>query len=201
MEDFEEIYSEGIEAEGEAFLEGLRNKRNISDLEKEYSKRVKEIRKVYEKSLKKDIIKKEEYREKKKNSSDMEMKEKEFKVQSLDLEKNWKEEKEIKIHSWAYKIKRKIKNLLYNITPNFMIYEYHKFKISWGSFTKDSKNFFKRNTEKISSKLLKMITYIKEGLMLIVSKIKSISNLFKNKKQKEIKDKKDGTNQPKEQDK
>ncbi len=201
MEDFEEIYNEGIEAEGEAFLEGLRNKRNIADLEKEYSKRVKEIRKVYEKSLKKDIIKKEEYHEKKKNSSNRDKEEKEFKVQELDLEKNWKEKKEIKINSWAYKVKRRIKNTLYTITPSFIIYRYHRFKISWSSFTKDTKNLFKINGEKISSRLLKIITYIKEGLMLIITKIKSITNVFKNKKQKDIKDKKDGTSQPKEQDK
>ena len=47
MEDLEEVYSEGLEKEGEIFIEGLQNKKSLAELEKRYSQKVKEIRRIY----------------------------------------------------------------------------------------------------------------------------------------------------------
>ena len=57
MDNLEEEYTERVEREEEIFLEGLQNRKSLAELEKEYSKKVKEIRRIYEKSLKKELKK------------------------------------------------------------------------------------------------------------------------------------------------
>ena len=126
MNDLEEKYTEGVEREGEIFLEGLQNKKDLGQLEKEYSKKVKEIRKVYEKSMKKELQKERESWEIKSKVNFHGKEEKEFRVHNLNLEKNWGEKKQIEVISSSYRLKRKIKNLIYRITPNKLIYIYYK---------------------------------------------------------------------------
>jgi len=120
MRDFEEEYAERIEEEGEILLEGLRNQKSLAELEKEYSKRVKEIRKAYEKSVKKDMLKKEAFQKSEKKEKGKK-KEEVFEVEGVKLEKNWLEKKHLKLKLTTYKIKRNLVNFIYKITPKFII--------------------------------------------------------------------------------
>lgn len=206
MNDPEEQYAEGIEREGEIFLEGLQNKKDIGELEKEYSKKVKEIRRIYEKSLRKEL-EKEHNSQKVKNKADLEIKEeKEFRVQNLNLEKSWGERKQIEVASSKYRMKRKIKNTLSKILPNFLIYLYYKTKRILKDGFKEVKGFLKRRKEKTLEKIINTFTYIKEGLLIVVSSVKKVLNLLKKKKKEEnIKDKEknkeDGSKNTKKRDK
>ncbi|MGY4884313.1 MAG: hypothetical protein ACP5NZ_01915 [Nanobdellota archaeon] len=187
MRDLEEQYAEGIEREGEIFLEGLQNKRDIGELEKEYSKKVKEIRRIYEKSLKKELDKERQSQEIK-NKINLEGKEeKEFHVQNLKLEKSWGEKKQVEIASSSYMIKRRLKNGVYNLTPNFFIYLYYKTKRIVKDTSKEINNFLERNKERISRKVGEIFSYIKEGFLTVFLGLKKVVKIFKKKEKKEEK--------------
>ncbi len=187
MRDLEEQYTEGMEREGEIFLEGLQNKRDIGELEKEYSKKVKEIRRIYEKSLKKELDK-ERQSQGIKNKINLEGKEeKEFHVQNLKLEKSWGEKKQVEIASSSYMIKRRLKNGVYNLTPNFFIYLYYKTKRIVKDTSKEINNFLERNKERISRKVGEIFSYIKEGFLTVFLGLKKVVKIFKKKEKKEEK--------------
>lgn len=202
MGDFEEDYTEGVEKEGEIFLEGLNNNKRLSELEKEYSKKVKEIRRIYEKSIKKDLNRErkkeiEKINKKSKISRDGEVEA--FKVKNLELEKNWKEKKEIEMASWGYRIKIKTINFIKKITPNFIIYLYFKVKRVLRDNYNEIANFLERIQEKVSDKILKILNYIKDKFIKLknYSKeiIEKISEKLKRKK-KDGKPQEDATKKP-----
>jgi hypothetical protein len=185
MEDVEEKYVEGVEREGEIFIEGLENKKSLAELEKKYSQKVKEIRRIYEKSIKKELNKERELTQTKTKLNVQKVGGKEFQVQEIDLEDSWREKKEIEITSWSYRFNRKIKNILNKITPNFIIYSYYKTKRIVNDFSKEVREFFSRTWENISEEIAKVISYIKEGFSKIITDIKNIAKIFKIKKNKE----------------
>jgi hypothetical protein len=112
------------------------------------------------------------------------------------LENSWKEKKEIEINSGGYRIKRKIKNFIQKLTPNFLMYSYYKTKRILKDIFKDVSGFFDRTWQSISDKIIKILSYIKDGFVKIISDIKRIGNgfksIFKSKKTKEGDKKKDG---------
>lgn len=203
MNDLEEKYTEGVEREGEIFLEGLQNKKDLGQLEKEYSKKVKEIRKVYEKSMKKELQKERESWEIKSKVNFHGKEEKEFRVHNLNLEKNWGEKKQIEVISSSYRLKRKIKNLIYRITPNKLIYIYYKIKRISKDTAKDINGFLKRHKDKTQEKLIRAALYIKEGFLAVVAGFKIVLNIFKrkNKKGANGKTKEDGKRDTEKQEK
>jgi hypothetical protein len=203
MNDLEEKYTEGIEKEGEIFLEGLQNKKDLGQLEKEYSKKVKEIRRVYEKSMKKELQKERESWEIKSKANFHGKEEKEFRVHNLNLEKNWGEKKQIEVISSSYRLKRKIKNLIYRITPNRLMYIYYKIKRISKDTSKDIKGFLRRHKDKAQEKLIRAASYIKEGFLAVVAGFKIVLNIFKrkNKKGEDGKTKEDGKGNTEKQDK
>lgn len=187
MDDLEEKYAENIEKEEEIFLEGLQNKKSLGELEKEYSTKVKELRRIYEKALKKDINKEKEkeIKKAKDRTRNPEKEENEFRVKNLELEDDWKEKKQIEITSWTYRTKRKIKNFIYIITPNYAIYLYYKIKRILNDFFKDIRNIFDNIWENISEILSNILSSIKEGFIKITSDIGKIKNIFKSKSKKD----------------
>ncbi len=184
MDDLEERYLEGVEKEGEILLEGLKGNKSLGELEKEYSKKVKEIRKIYEKSLKKELKKEKENPSTKKSKKDKE-KTKEFKAEGVELERGWIEDKKIKTEVNSYNFKRKIKNFFYKISPNKIIYLFHRLKIIKINFFKQINFSFKRTFNKISTKVITILTYIKEGFMKVVSEFKRLFSFFSKQKKKE----------------
>ena len=178
MRDFEEEYAERIEEEGEILLEGLRNQKSLAELEKEYSKRVKEIRKAYEKSVKKDMLKKEAFQKSEKKEKGKK-KEEVFEVEGVKLEKNWLEKKHLKLKRTTYKIKRNLVNFIYKITPKFIIYRYYRNKRAFSDSKKEVKGFFRRRKEKISVFVTKLLNYIKKGVSSIKNNLKKIIGVFK----------------------
>jgi hypothetical protein len=178
MEDLEEKYAEDIEKEEEIFLEGLQNKKTLGELEKEYSKKVKEIRRVYEKLLKKDLNdeKEKEIKNVKNKIKNTESNEKEFHVKNLRLEENWLDKKQIEISSWRYKNKRKISNFFGIIMPNYLIYFYYKTKRIFNDIFKDARNIFENIWEKISGIISDALSSIKGGVIKIISSIKKVIN-------------------------
>lgn len=178
MRDLEEEYAERIEEEGEILLEGLRNQKSLAELEKEYSKRVKEIRKVYEKSVKKEMLKKEVF-QKSEKKEESKKKEEVFEVEGVELEKNWLEKKHLKLKLTTYKIKRNLVNFIYKITPKFIIYRYYRNKRVISDFKKEVKGFFRRRKEKISDFVTKLLTHIKKGGSSIKNNLKKIMGVFK----------------------
>jgi hypothetical protein len=189
MDDLEEQYAENIEKEEEIFLEGIQNRKGLGELEKEYSQKVKEIRRIYEKSLKKNLNEeKEKEIQKAKNKIKIpEKEEKEFHVKNLELEENWGEKKQIEIASWEYRTKRKIKNFIKIITPNCIIYLYYKIKRILHDFFKSIGDFLERIWEKISGSILNTLSLIKDGFIKIISDIAKIPNMFRRKSQKDEK--------------
>jgi hypothetical protein len=194
MDDLEEVYLEGIEREGEIFIEGLQNKKGLAELEKQYSEKVKEIRRIYEKSFKKELNKEKKTEQNKKKIENQKKDEKEFHVKNLTLDKNWREKEEIEITSFGYKIKRKIRDFIQVIIPNYFIYLYYKIKRNIRDISKEVRDFFDRIMSKVSSKIANIFSYIKDGFFKIVLGIKKIAGVFKKKKPKEKeKEKKDDT--------
>jgi hypothetical protein len=201
MEDLEEFYSEGVEKEGELFLEGLEKKRDIGELEKEYSKKVKEIRRIYEKSLKKDLYKEKEIMQTKKPSKPQKGEVKEFRVENLDLEDNWRDEGQVKINSFSYKIGRKIKDFIKKIAPNLLIYKYYKSKVVLKNFFKEIDGYIRNIFEKISERILRVVGYVREGFLKVLSEVKKMTDIFKRKKSKEGKGEKKENGETNKQDK
>jgi hypothetical protein len=193
MNDLEEEYTEKIENEEEIFIDGLQNKKNIEGLEKEYSKKVKEIRKIYEKSLKKDLYeeKEREIKKIKNRIKTQEKEEKEFHTEGLKLDDGWKEKEEIEIASRGYKLERKIKNFIQKITPNFLLYSYYKLKRSTKDFFRVIGDFFEDNWNKFTENIMNSLSFIKEGFIKIISDLAKIATFFK-KKKKEGEKKEDG---------
>jgi hypothetical protein len=187
MDDLEEKYAENIEKEEEIFLDGLQNKKSLGELEKEYSTKVKEIRRIYEKSLKKDINeeKEREIQKAKYKAPNSEKEEREFHVQNLELEENWNEKKQIEITSWGYRTKRKIKNFFGIIIPNSFLYVYYKIKRILENFSRELKEFLKNICEKFYGGIVNSLSFIKEGFIKIISDIEKIGRLFKRKGKKE----------------
>lgn len=173
MNDLEEEYTEKIEREGEIFLEGLQNKRSLKELEKEYSKKVKEIRRIYEKSLRKELEKEKNKQIKEaKKGVNLEFKEdKEFQVEKLNLEKNWKEKKQIEVTSLGYRFKRRIKGFIKKILPDYLIYMYYKIKRFLKDFFKDLKRITSRIWNKASEKISNTASLIKRGFLKIIYKL------------------------------
>jgi hypothetical protein len=196
MDDLEEKYAEDIEKEEEIFLDGLQNKKSLGELEKEYSKKVKEIRRIYEKSLKKDLNeeKEKEIQKAKNKTKNPEKEEKEFHVQNLELDNNWEEKKQIEITSWTYKTKRKLNNFMRIIIPNHMVYMYYKIKRILGDYFKDARNFLENIWENISESILNNLSSIKEGIIKIITDIGKISSIFKTKNKKDKKSEKEDAN-------
>jgi len=194
MEDPEEIYIDGVEREGEIFLEGLQNKKSLAELEKQYSQKVKEIRRIYEKSLRKDNNKEKEINEVKNNTKKPEEEVKEFRVENIKLNKNWKDEKQIEASFLIYKIKRKIKNFIQLITPDYFIYSYYKITRVTKDTFKEIKNIVERVWGKISKNISDILYYIKNGFIKIITDIKNIIDIFKIKNKKEKKE--DGKKEP-----
>ena len=184
MDDPEELYAEGVEREGELFLEGLQNKKDIGELEKEYSKKVKEIRRIYEKSIKKDLEKERDSLVVKNKANIGGNEGKEFRVQSLDLERSWKEKKQVEVASLGYRIKRKMKNTIHRITPNWLIYLYYRIKRASKDTHKEIKDFLIKVKDKFVKKILNIFSYIKEGFLILASGIKKVLNMFKKKQKK-----------------
>lgn len=193
MNDLEEEYRENLEKEGELFLEGLKNKRSLGELEKEYSKKVREIRRIYEKSLKKELEKEKNSQIKgvKKNINIQEKKEKPFQVESIELNKNWKERKQIEVASSSYKTKRKIKDFIQKALPNYLLYSYYRIK-------RILKDFFKEVGKKItkiwnnsSEKALNVLSLIKKGFLKIISIMKRLWVFIRKKIKKDKGDKKE----------
>jgi hypothetical protein len=203
MNDLEEKYTEGIEREGELFLEGLQNKKDIGQLEKEYSKKVKEIRRIYEKSMRRELQKERESWEIKNKANLQGKEEKEFQVHNLNLEKNWGEKKHIEIISSSYRLKRKIKNTIYKITPNGLMYIYYKIKRIIKDSSKEVRGFLRRKKDKVLERMVKSGVYVKEGFLAVVAGFKIVLNLFRRKKKKEGdgKAKEDGKKDTEKQDK
>jgi hypothetical protein len=189
MDDLEETYSENMEKEEEIFLEGLQNKKSLGELEKEYSQKVKEIRRIYEKSLRKDLNeeKEREIKKAKEKIKGTEKEEKEYHVQNLPMDKNWEERKQTEITSWSYRTKRKIKNFIQVATPNFFIYLYYKTKRIVGEFFRGIKEFFGNAWDKISESILNSLSFIKDGFIKIISDMEKIPNIFKRKAKKDEK--------------
>jgi hypothetical protein len=173
MDDLEEYYKDSVEKEEEVFLEGLQNKRSLAELEQEYSKKVKEIRRVYEKFLKKELNEeKEKEILKAKNKKGIQRgEERVFYAEGIQLEKNWEEKKQIEIESKLYKIKIKMKSFIQKITPNWAIYNYYKIKKILSRVFKEIGDFFKRIGEGISEKLLNGISFIGNTFTKIFLKI------------------------------
>jgi hypothetical protein len=192
MDDLEEVYAENIEKEEEIFLDGLQNKKSLGELEKEYSKKVKEIRRIYEKSLRKDLNeeKEKEIKKAKEKIKNPEMEKNEFHTQNLELENNWEEKKQIEVASWEYKTKRRVKNFIQGITPNSFIYTEYKIKRVFGDFFRETREFSEDIWKKISESILNSLSFIKEGFIKIVSDIGKITNLFKRKSKKNEKNEK-----------
>jgi hypothetical protein len=185
MEDLEEVYNEGIEKEGEIFIEGLQNKKSLAELEKRYSQKVKEIRRIYERSLKKELNKENDKNQKKEKRIIKQEDGKEFQVQKLILSKTWEEEKEIEMKSASYRVIRKIKIFIQKITPNYAIYSYYKVKRILGDFYKEIIRFFGRVWDNIYEGISNILSYIKDGFNTILSGIIKITEIFKKKKSKD----------------
>lgn len=186
MGELDDQYAEGIEKENELFLEGLQNKRSLREMEREYSQKVKEIRRIYEKSLKKDLNEEKEkeiekIRNKKKPK---EKEEKEFHVRGIELEKNWKEKKRIEVKSWGYRTKRKVKNFIQRAIPNKMIYLHYKTKRILKDFFGDIWEFLSRIFRKVSKRIVNEFSLIKDGFIKMFSDIKNIIKKFRSKKKK-----------------
>ncbi|HJX50316.1 MAG TPA: hypothetical protein VJ438_02545 [Candidatus Nanoarchaeia archaeon] len=194
MEDPEEIYIDGVEREGEIFLEGLQNKKSLAELEKQYSQKVKEIRRIYEKSLRKDINKEKEINEAKNNTKKPKEEVKEFRVENIKLNRNWKDKKQIEASFLIYKIKRKIKNFIQLITPDYFIYSYYKITRVTKDTFKEIKDIVERVLGKISKNISDILYYIKKGFIKIITDIKDIIDIFKIKNKKEKKE--DGKKEP-----
>lgn len=190
MSDIEEEYLRGIEREEEIFIEGRKNNKNLSELEKRYSKQVKEIRKAYEKSLKKELRSKKNIKTSKKEEK-KEEKIKEFKAEGIELEKNKVEDIKIKLSSKSYRVFRRIKNFIYKITPKKIIYFYHRIRLRIKNIKKHMKNVIKRIFEKTSNRFSIIWTHIKEGFMRVMSIIKKLFSFFKKKKKEKPKEKED----------
>jgi hypothetical protein len=190
MEDLEEKYIEGTEREEEIFIEGLQNKKSLAELEKQYSQKVKEIRRIYEKSLRKDLEKQRETPEIKSKISSQNKEEKEFHVENIKLEDTWRNKKQVEITSLGYRIKRKINNFIKLITPNYIIYSYYKIIRILKDIFKETREFFEYIWEKISRNILNNLYYIKDGFMKVVLDMKKILEIFKRKGKK--KEKEDG---------
>jgi hypothetical protein len=190
MDNFEEVYAENIEKEGEIFLEGIQNKKSLGELEKEYSKKVKEIRRIYERSLRKDLNeeKEKEIQKAKNKTRTKEKEEREFHVKNLNLDKSWGERKQIEITSLGYKTKIKIKNFFRIVIPNYLVYTYYKIKRSINYFFKDIMEIFIHIFEKISDKISNSLSFVKEGFIKVLSILKRIINIFKIKKSKKEED-------------
>jgi hypothetical protein len=178
MEDPEEIYVNEIEEESERFLEGLQTKKSLGELEKEYSRKVKEIRNIYEKSIKKELEQEAKNLEIKKANLEISEK-KPYKAHCLKMEKSWSEKKKIGLISEEYKIERKIKNLIQKYFPKKIIYFFYRSKII-------ARNFFNKiglYLEKIKDRIIESIEIIfsgiKKGISNITAGLKKLSNFFK----------------------
>jgi len=187
MGELEEEYEEGIEREEELFLEGLKNNKSLAELEEQYSRKVKEIRRIYEKSLKKELYGSKEIKDIKKKENKKE-EPKEFKAEGIILEKNKIEKTKIKLESINYKIRRKLKNFFDKIIPEKVIYLSHKIKINIKNIHKISKSSLKRAINKILSNLNTILIYTKEGFIKVISEIKKIVFLFKRRKKENNKE-------------
>jgi|WetSurMetagenome_2_1015567.scaffolds.fasta_scaffold172530_3 hypothetical protein len=187
MDDLEEEYAENIEKEEEIFLDGLQNKKSLGELEKEYSTKVKEIRRIYEKSLKKDLNeeKEREIQKAKYKGPKSEKEEKEFHVQNLELEENWNEKKQIEITSLGYRTKRKIKNSFGVMIPNSFVYVYYQIKRILMDFSRELREFFKDVWSKFYGGIVNSLSFIKEGFIKIIYDIEKIGNIFKKRGKKE----------------
>jgi hypothetical protein len=200
MDDLEEKYAEDIEREGEIFLDGLQNRKSLGELEKEYSKKVKEIRGIYEKSLKKDLNEErdKEIQKAKNKTKSSEKEENEFHVKNLELEENWKERKNIEFTSWGYRTKIKTNNFIQKIIPRYATYIYYRIKRVLSDFFKDARNLMENIWEKISENVLNSLSFVKEGIIKIITDIGKIQNLFKGngKKDKKGERKEDANKKP-----
>ena len=200
MDDLEEKYAEDIEREGEIFLDGLQNRKSLGELEKEYSKKVKEIRGIYEKSLKKDLNEErdKEIQKAKNKTKSSEKEEDEFHVKNLELEENWKERKNIEFTSWSYRNRIKTNNFIQKILPKYVIYIYYRIKRVLSDFFKDARNLMENIWEKISENVLNSLSFVKEGIIKIITDIGKIQNIFKGngKKDKKGERKEDANKKP-----
>jgi len=187
MKDIEEFYIEGVEKEGETFLDGLNNKKSLAELEKEYSKKVKEIRKIYEKSMKKELEKEKDALIKSAKKKGLQKKEGEkFEPKGFDLNKSWYERKKIEIYIGMYNLKRKLKNSIKIITPNKIIFLYYKLGKNTRYLFKKTRTFLENTWKKFSEKVLNAFNSTKNGIIKffnIINEKVSKLRIKKNKKE------------------
>lgn len=178
MEDSEEVYANGIEEENEKFLEGLQNKKSLGELEEEYSKKVKEIRNIYEKSIKKEL--EQEAKNTKVKKIDLEIKKGEpYKAHCLKMEKSWGEKKKIDITCSRYKTERKIKNFYQRFFPKKIIYFFYRSKIVMDNCLSKI-GLYLENLKNIIVGVIKIIfSGIKTGILGIASGVKKIADRIK----------------------
>lgn len=193
MKDIEEFYIEGVEQEGENFLEGLKNGRSLAELEKEYSKKVKEIRKIYEKSFKKELNKEKLVLIKSTKTSGLQKhREEKFEPTKFNLEKTQIEREKIKISIGAYNFRRKLKNLIQKITPNRLIFLHYKLIKNVKYLLKKIGGILEKIWKKCFEKVLNILRSIKSEIFKLNSiLIEGINKLKRKKNKKEDGEKKD----------
>lgn len=183
MQDPEEVYNESLEKEDEEFLKGLEEGKSLDELEKNYVKKTKKLRKKFQSSygkyLKKHPPESEKTPEEKKEEE--ETLKGRFKVKPLNLERSWKDEASFKLSSKKFKVKRKANDFFEKITPDFILKIYYKFRKKKRVFFFEFNLFFEKLTLKIKSTMKDISSFFKRISDSIVGFLKKISE-FVNKK-------------------
>lgn len=202
LEEIENAYAQEVESAGKIFIAGIKEKKDVKVLEKEYKKRLKFSRDAYYKAVQTELKKKPKKQGKKKK--------KEEKTKALSIEKGEFElgrfaRFKIKWHLAWFKCSFAFRNWRRRHTPAFLSFWYIKTKLTLKRWSARTSSAFERAGSKTKEFFVFITTSTSKGVKRVYTKLaalpeKIIEKLSKKKKKKD-ENVKGGADSPKEQEK
>ena len=183
--DFESYYGEKLELEDEKLIEGLKQGKNIKELEKSYIKNTRKLREGYNKAYRvwlktADLLEKEKKEKQEEND-----KIKEFKVEALCLDFTRKERMKLKFSVAKFKFRRNLRHFFDKNLPNFFVRFYFHSRLKNRLVFTTIKNILNKIGNFFKNVFLGIIKFFKNSFIKINEKFEKINKKFSKKKGKD----------------
>ena len=172
LEEIEDSYKRNCDLADNKFIEGINEKRNFNELEKEYKDKLNNARIKYNGQIS-IYLRKYGVATKKIVKNGTKEKQKRFVVKSGNYELSYFQKARFKFSLIFFKIRFKLRNSIKGNIPNVILYNYLKIKVKVKKLKLRIKNFAVKIYDSIIQLLQTLLEYVKN----LIKKLENVKNL------------------------